>query len=181
MIVPSNRRCGKNCFVAAKEIDHMKLHNSRNDLDSNTKVMVIALLNARLADAIDLALSTKQAHWNLRGRQFIAVHEMLDGFRTGIDTHVDTLAERVVQLGGTALGTTLIIVQSSKLRAYPTDLVRVEDHMLALAERFGDLANSTRSAIETAEELGDASTADILTAFSRSLDKALWFLEAHES
>ena len=106
---------------------------------------------------------------------------MLDGFRTGIDTHVDTLAERVVQLGGTALGTTLIIVQSSKLRAYPTDLVRVEDHMLALAERFGDLANSTRSAIETAEELGDASTADILTAFSRSLDKALWFLEAHES
>lgn len=158
----------------------MKLYNSRNNLDSNTKVMMSALLNARLADAIDLALSTKQAHWNSRGHQFIAVHEMFDGLRTEIDTHADTLAERVVQLGGTALGTAQI-VQASKLQAYPTDLVRVEDHMLALAERFGDLANSTRSAIETADELGDASTADILTAFSRSLDKALWFLEAHES
>ena len=106
---------------------------------------------------------------------------MLDGFRTELDTHADTLAERGVQLGGTALGTAQIIVQASKLQAYPTDLVRVEDHMIALAERFGDLANSIRSAIETADELGDASTADILTAFSRSLDKALWFLEAHEA
>ena len=168
-------------FVASSEIDHMKLHNSRNDLESNTKAMVSALLNARLADAIDLALSTKHAHWNLRGRQFIAVHEMLDGLRTEIDTHADTLAERVVQLGGTALGTAHIVVQASKLQAYPTDLVRVEDHMLALAGRYGDLANSTRSAIETVDELGDANTADILTAFSRSLDKALWFLEAHEA
>lgn len=159
----------------------MKLHNSRNGLESNTKAMVSALLNARLADAIDLALATKQAHWNLRGRQFIAVHEMLDGFRDEIDTHSDTLAERVVQLGGTALGTAQIVVQASRLQAYPTDLVRVEDHMLALAERFGDLANFTRSAIKTADELGDAGTADILTAFSRSLDKALWFLESHEA
>lgn len=171
----------QDCCVASKEIDRMKLYNSRNDIDSNTKVLVRALLNARLADAIDLALSTKQAHWNLRGHQFIAVHEMFDGFRAEIDTHADTLAERVVQLGGTALGTAQIVVQASKLQAYPTDLVRVEDHMLALAGRFGDLANSTRSAIKTADELGDAGTADILTAFSRSLDKALWFLEAHEA
>lgn len=181
MAAPSETAARQVYSTASKEIDHMKLHNSRNDLESNTKAMVSALLNARLADAIDLALSTKQAHWNLRGRQFIAVHEMLDGFRTEIDTHADTLAERVVQLGGTALGTAHIVVQASKLQAYPTDLVRVEDHMLALAGRYGDLANSTRSAIETADELGDANTADILTAFSRSLDKALWFLEAHEA
>jgi starvation-inducible DNA-binding protein len=178
MAIPSNRRCGKKCFVAAKEIDHMKLHNSRNDLDSNTKVMVSVLLNARLADAIDLALLTKQAHWNLRGRQFIAVHEMLDGFRTEIDAHADNLAKRVVQLGGTALGTAQIVVQASKLQAYPTDLVRTTClHLPGVT----DLANSTRSAIETADELGDASTSGILTAFSRSLDKALWFLEAHEA
>ena len=86
-----------------------------------------------------------------------------------------------MQLGGTALGTAQIVVRASKLKAYPTDLVLVDDQMLALAGRYGDLANPTRSAIETADELGDASTADILTAFSRSLDKALWFLEAHEA
>ena len=159
----------------------MQIRKTRNDLKSNNKTTMAALLNARLADTIDLALMTKQAHWNLRGRQFIAVHEMLDGFRTEIDEHVDTIAERVVQLGGVAFGTTQAVVQGSKLKAYPTDLVSVEDHIAALEERYGDLANSTRAAIGTSDEAGDADTADIFTAFSRSLDKALWFLEAHEA
>lgn len=158
----------------------MQMRKTRNDLKSNTKTTMAALLNARLVDTIDLALMTKQAHWNLRGRQFIAVHEMLDGFRTEIDGHLDTIAERVVQLGGVAFGTTQAVVQGSKLNAYPTDLVSVEDHIAALAERYGDLANSTRAAIGTSDEAGDADTVDIFTAFSRSLDKALWFLEAHE-
>ncbi len=158
----------------------MKLHKTRNDLTSNTKTTVVALLNARLADAIDLALMAKQAHWNLRGRQFIAVHEMLDGFRTEMDGHVDILAERIVQLGGVALGTTQAVAGSSKLKAYPTDVISVDDHVAALAERYGDLSNTARAAIGASDEAGDIGTADIFTAFSRSLDKALWFLEAHE-
>ena len=159
----------------------MKLHTTRNDLKSNTKTTVAALLNARLVDAIDLALMTKQAHWNLRGRHFIAVHEMLDAFRIEIDGHVDILAERIAQLGGVALGTTQAVAEGSGLKSYPTDLISVDDHVAALAERYGDLANATRAAIDTAEESGDANSADIFTAFSRSLDKALWFLEAHEA
>jgi starvation-inducible DNA-binding protein len=158
----------------------MTFHRTRNDLESNTKTTVAALLNARLADAIDLALTTKQAHWNLRGRQFIAVHEMFDGFRAEIDGHVDILAERIVQLGGVALGTTQAVAEGSTLKAYPADLISVDDHVAALAERYGDLANATRAAIETSDEAGDAGSADIFTAFSRSLDKALWFLESHE-
>lgn len=158
----------------------MKFHKTRNDLKSNTKTTVVALLNARLADAIDLALMTKQAHWNLRGRQFIALHEMLDGFRAEIDGHVDIVAERIVQLGGAALGTTQAVAEGSKLNAYPTDLISVDDHVAALAERYGDLANATRAAIDASIEAGDTNSADIFTAFSRALDKALWFLEAHE-
>lgn len=158
----------------------MKLHKTRNDLTSNTKTTVAALLNARLADTIDLALMTKQAHWNLRGREFIAVHEMLDAFRTEIDGHADTLAERVAQLGGVALGTTQAVTGSSKLESYPIDIVNVDDHLAALAERYGALANAIRAAIDASDEAGDVGTADIFTAFSRSLDKALWFLEAHE-
>ena len=157
----------------------MTTHKTQNDLKSNTKTSSIALLNARLADAIDLALLTKQAHWNLRGPNFIAIHEMIDGFRTEIDGHVDTIAERAVQLGGVAEGTTQIVAKATTLKPYPTDISRTKDHLEALIERYAEAAKLARSAIDESDEAGDADTADIFTGYSRSLDKMLWFLEAH--
>ena len=155
------------------------MHQTKNDLPSNTRNVAIDLLNSQLANAIDLALLTKQAHWNLKGPRFIAIHEMLDGFRTQIDGHVDTMAERAVQLGGTALGTTQAVAKTSKLAPYPTDIYAIKDHLPALIDRYAQVANATRKAIDDADEAGDADTADIFTAASRDLDKALWFLEAH--
>src|SRR5580704_1261323 len=114
-------------------------YQTHNDLPSNAKRVSIAILNARLADAIDLALLTKQAHWNIKGPQFIALHEMIDGFRTELDEHVDTIAERVVQLGGTALGTTQTIAESTTLSPYPTDIHASKDHLAALIERYAKL------------------------------------------
>src|SRR3978361_1408957 len=152
---------------------------TKNDVPSNAKAVAIELLNARVADGIALALVTKQAHWNLRGPQFIAVHEMLDGFRTELDDHVDTMAERVVQLGGTAPGTTPNAAKATKLAPYPTDIHAIQDHLAALIERYGQLVNSVRANIDQSAEAGDADTADIFTGVSRGLDKALWFLEAH--
>lgn len=148
-------------------------------LKSNTKSAMIDLLNARLADAIDLALITKQAHWNLKGPTFIAVHEFLDEVRDELDEHVDIIAERVAQLDGIALGTLQTAGKASKLAPYPTDIRKIEDHLNALVERYGALSKSTREAIDTADEAGDAGTADIFTAFSRTLDKNLWFLKSH--
>src|SRR5881227_3562825 len=100
----------------------MPNYKSRNDLSANAKTVSIGILNARLADGIDLALLTKQAHWNIKGPNFIALHEMIDGFRTELDEHIDTMAERVVQLGGTALGTTQTVAGATKLAPYPTDI-----------------------------------------------------------
>lgn len=156
----------------------MAKFKSRNDLKSNTKTAMIELLNARLADGIDLALVTKQAHWNLKGPGFIAIHEMLDGFRGELDTHVDTVAERVAQLGGIALGTVQVVAGATRLKAYPTDIVAVKDHLAELIERYAEAAKSVRAAIDSADEAGDADTADIFTGYSRALDKALWFLES---
>jgi len=152
---------------------------TKNDLKSNTKKESIDLLNARLADAIDLALITKQAHWNVKGPQFIAIHEMLDKFRKEIDGHVDIIAERAVQLGGTAHGTSQDVSKATTLKPYPTDIHKTRDHLAALIERYAATAKLARAAIDDADDAGDADTADIFTAFSRSLDKLLWFLEAH--
>lgn len=145
----------------------------------NAKSTVIDILNARLADAIDLSLIIKQAHWNLKGIQFIAVHEMLDLFRAAVDQHVDTIAERVAQLDGIALGTSQVVAKASKLEPYPTDIRKVPDHLKALADRYAAIANQVREDIDATDEAGDADAADILTAFSRELDKELWFIKSH--
>lgn len=165
--------------TAAKSATTKIVKSSKVDLASNTKSEIAGLLNARLADGIDLALLTKQAHWNLKGPGFIGVHLMLDGFRKELDDHVDTVAERIAQLGGIAFGTTQTTAASTSLRPYPTDIVPVKDHLDALIERYADTANKVREAIDASDEAGDAGTADLLTAYSRMLDKALWFLQSN--
>jgi len=155
------------------------MKNPSINLKANAKSAVIEVLNARLADAIDLALVTKQAHWNLKGPNFIAVHEMLDPMRANLDGHVDVIAERIAQLDGIALGTSQIVAKASSLDAYPTDIRKVADHLAALTDRYAKLANQVREDIDNTDEAGDADSADILTAFSRDLDKNLWFIKSH--
>jgi len=153
--------------------------HTRNTLESNARTASIALLNARLADTIDLALAAKQAHWNVRGPGFFAVHEMLDKLRTALDKHVDTVAERVAALGALARGTTQDAATSA-LPPYPAEIRAIPDHLAALAERLALLGGTVRENINEADEAGDADTADIFTALSRDLDKWLWFIEAHQ-
>ena len=155
------------------------LHATRNNLSDNARQVAFELLNGRLADGLDLALITKQAHWNLKGLQFIGVHEMLDGFRSEQDDWNDKMAERAVQLGGTAYGTTQTIGAHSQLSPYPIDIYAIQDHLAALIDRYAVVANAVRSSIDDADEAGDADTADLFTEVSRGLDKQLWFLEAH--
>lgn len=152
---------------------------TRNSLNDNARKTAIAALNARLADAIDLALAIKHAHWNVRGREFIAVHEMLDTLRGEVDDHVDTMAERVSQLAGSPQGTLQAVAGASALPAYPVDARGIEAHLTALADRFGALANAVRANIDEVATAGDATSADVFTQVSRGLDKALWFIEAH--
>lgn len=161
------------------DADIKGLIKTRNDTPSNAKVAVIAMLNARVADTIDLSLVTKQAHWNIKGMAFIGVHEMLDKFRAALDAYVDLMAERAVQLGGVALGTTQVVEKATNLAPYPTDIHSVKDHILALIDRYGNVANAVRKNIDDADDAGDAGSSDLFTEVSRGLDEWLWMLEAH--
>ena len=158
---------------------NQRLHETQNGTKSNAKKVSIEVLNARLSDGIDLALDVKQAHWNLKGPQFIGIHEMLDGFRTELDDFNDKVAERAVQLGATAFGSTQAVAAKTKLPAYPTDIYAIADHVAALIDSYAAYANAVRENIDETDEAGDDGTSDLFTEISRAVDKHLWFLEAH--
>lgn len=89
------------------------------------------------------------------------------------------MAERATTLGGTALGTAKMSAKSSRLEDYPAAVIGGQQSLETLIDRYATLAASTREAIDTSDQLGDADTADLFTGISRGLDKSLWFLEAH--
>ena len=155
------------------------MHSTRIDLPAKTRARVIALLNARLADAIDLQMQAKQAHWNVKGPQFIALHELFDGVAAAMAGHVDEMAERITALGGVAEGTVQAVAARSKLDVYPIEISEGRAHIDALAEALARCGKGVRKAIDEAAKAGDADTSDLFTGVSRELDKQLWLVEAH--
>lgn len=155
------------------------MNPTKNDLPAETRSKIAILLNDQLADLINLQLQTKQAHWNVKGPSFIALHELFDSVASEVTEFVDTVAERIVALGGTAEGTLAAVSSRSKLPAYPLTISSGRDHVDALTSAMAAVGKAVRAAIDTATELGDADTADLFTSISRDLDKKLWFVEAH--
>jgi starvation-inducible DNA-binding protein len=156
------------------------MHKTRNDLPQKTRARIEKLLNERLADALDLAAQAKQAHWNVKGPDFIALHELFDRVHAAVGGHVDALAERITALGGTARGTVQTVARASTLKAYPEDITAGGEHVAALADRLAEFGARVRAAIDAADKLGDAGTADLFTGVSRDIDQQLWFVEAHQ-
>ena len=157
----------------------MQLHETKNDIGKETREKVIGLLNQSLADALDLKSQAKQAHWNVKGPSFIALHELFDQVATEMDTHVDDLAERVTALGGVAMGTVRLAAERSSLSEYPHEISDGAAHVDALSTAMSEFGRKVRSNIDATDELGDKDTADIYTGISRAVDKLLWFVEAH--
>jgi starvation-inducible DNA-binding protein len=155
------------------------MHKTKNDIPEKTRVAVVAILNARLADTVDLMHQAKQAHWNVRGPTFIALHKLFDEIVDAIEEYMDLVAERIVQLGGLAEGTIQAAAKRSKLNEYPVSISDEGDHVEALSSALAAFGKSARHAIEQSEELHDRDTADIFTEISRGVDKYVWFVEAH--
>ncbi|HKN07586.1 MAG TPA: DNA starvation/stationary phase protection protein Dps [Thermoplasmata archaeon] len=151
---------------------------SRNDLPEDSRSALIALLDARLADAIDLQTQMKQAHWNVKGPTFISLHELFDKINEDVEEYVDELAERAVQLGGEVHGTARQVASRSTLPEYPT-VKNGRRHVEAVTTALASFGKGVRTAIDQSDGLGDKDTADIFTEISRGVDKWLWFVEAH--
>ena len=155
------------------------MYKTKIDLPEKVRRNVIVILNDRLAYAIDLQSQIKQAHWNVKGPNFIALHELFDKISDAVLEQIDEIAERVTSLGGTAEGTVAVAAKRSKLKNYPLSITAGKDHLFYLSTQLSVYAKVVRAAITDTDELGDADTADLFTGISREVYKYLWFLEAH--
>jgi starvation-inducible DNA-binding protein len=155
------------------------MNPTKNDLPLKLRTKMVELLNARLADLLDLQLQTKQAHWNVKGPTFIALHLLFDSINDEIVGFIDSVAERVTALGGIAEGTVASISKNSSLPAYSLKLTKGRDHVDALSSAIAATGKLIRAAIDEADKAGDKGTADLFTGISRTLDQKLWFVESH--
>ncbi len=153
--------------------------DTKLDILAPTRKKVAAILNQVLANLTDLHSQTKQAHWNVRGPQFYSQHKLFDEVAGSVETHIDPIAERIVQLGFPANGTIRQAAAKSALDEFPTQQDGELGYTVALTDRFAQCGAAVRKAINDTANLGDADTADLLTNVSEDLDKGLWFLEAH--
>ena len=160
--------------------DAPKLYATKNDIPKDTRIEVINLLNQRLADSIDLQTQCKQAHWNVKGPTFIALHKLFDDVNEDVEEYVDLIAERIVQLGGVAEGTIGVVADRSTLVDYPLRLSTGQQHVAALSDALAMFGRNVRIGIAEMNDLEDADSADLLTEVSRGVDKWLWFVEAHQ-
>jgi len=155
------------------------MRQTKNDLPEASRAKIVELLNARLSDAIDLQTQCKQAHWNVKGPNFIALHKLFDEVNEDVEEYVDSLAERAVQLGGVAEGTARTVAKRSMLGDYPSKAFSSREHADALSTVLAAFGKNARESIDKATELRDADTADLFTEISRGVDKWLWMVEAH--
>ena len=155
------------------------MYETENDISVESRTQLNVLLNQRLASAVDLQMQMKQAHWNVKGPNFIGLHELFDKVAEAVEDYVDEIAERVVQLGGVAEGTVRMAAARTRLTEYSPEISEGPAHIKSVARALSTFGQEIRNSINEADELGDADTADLFTEISRGIDKWLWFVEAH--
>ena len=159
---------------------HQPSHvSTHNDIPADVRKEMSKLLNQLLANASDMYSHAKQAHWNVRGRDFFSLHELFDKVAEEILPQVDEIAERAGQLGYHVSGTVRQAAASSSLKEYPLELATGDEHVEQLATSLGSYAKSLRHGIAQAEKAKDAVTQDILTRVCGATDKVLWFVESN--
>lgn len=155
------------------------MQKTHNTLSENIRGQSIDLLNKHLAAAIDLHAQVKQAHWNVRGLAFIAVHELFDKVADEVEEFSDLLAERAAALGGTAEGTVQVAAKETFLKPYKLGIADEVQHIEAVASALAKFGESVRESIDKTDDLGDPTTADLFTQISRGIDQQIYFVESH--
>lgn len=151
----------------------------RDILPADATKKVAGALQKVLVDLVDLSLQLKQAHWNVRGQMFRAVHLQLDEIVETARDASDDVAERLATLGVPPDGRLVTLTESTSLEAYPPEFIGWQQTITLVADRLMATIKQVRDGIEIAGEV-DPISEDLLIEVSGDLEKHLWMVQAQE-
>jgi len=154
-------------------------HHTHSPVAETTRRTIVGLLQARLVDGIDLGMQIKQAHWTVKGKDFIQLHEFFEKLHDHASAHNDDIAERLAALGGVPDGTLPTVAAGSALKPYRKENVSSVEHLTALTGAMALYTAGISAAIAQASDASDPATTDLMTEIGRTCEKDLWLIEAH--
>jgi len=125
-----------------------------------------------------LGVNGKQAHWNVRGSNFIAIHELLDQVVANAQASADLAAERIVALGlpiDARVSTVAAKVADTTVAA---GFEQWEQTIVAIVADMDAVLADVQAAIDGLDEI-DLTSQDVAIAIKAQLEKDRWFLSAH--
>jgi starvation-inducible DNA-binding protein len=136
-----------------------------------------AALQATLIDLLDLALITKQAHWNVVGGNFRSVHLQLDELVTTARKYVDDVAERASAIGVSPTGTARAVAAGSGLPDYPIGWQSDRDTVQNIVAALAAVIQRLRPRVDETDKT-DLVTQDLLISVLRAIEEAHWMWQA---
>ena len=147
-------------------------------LDENARKSVAEALNATLADTYALYMKTHAYHWNVTGPQFHTLHVMFEEQYREMWAALDEIAERVRALGVFAPTSGKQFADLTAIESADTSPPAATTMVERLLSDHETLIKRARESLSTAEEAGDAASADLLTVRIQTHEKTAWMLRA---
>lgn len=138
---------------------------------------VIENLNGILADYEVYYQNLRAVHWNVKGKQFLALHQEFEKLYTSAAESIDEIAERILTLGGTPFHTFEEFINSSSMKVL-RNLSGTEETAEGALENISHLVVKLRESEKVADENGDNVTADLVTSIGGALEKEAWMLKS---
>jgi starvation-inducible DNA-binding protein len=149
-----------------------------SSIDPDVTAGVAQFLEPVVIDLEAMVVNTKQAHWHVRGHNFVAVHELLDTLVDHVQAYADDAAERVVALGLPIDARLETVAAKTTVPALSVGFQQA-DHVIAeVIAQLDATLKTVRTAIDELEEL-DVASQDVVVEIARGLEKDRWFLFAH--
>ncbi|MBL4619627.1 MAG: DNA starvation/stationary phase protection protein [Marinicaulis sp.] len=147
-------------------------------IEESARKSVAEALNATLADTYSLYMKTHAYHWNVTGPQFHSLHTMFEQQYNEMWMALDEIAERVRALGVFAPMSGKQFADLSAIDNAETSPPVASKMITQLLEGHETLIKRARQGLSTAEESGDAASADLLTVRIQIHEKTAWMLRA---